>query len=132
MLTDKHLLAEYKEITRPFGKVRKRMADNTMGKVKIPETYVLGAGHETFFFNKLRYLWRRYDALFGELIRRGVNLDRAKFYQIHRDLCSLDLKRSPYWNDWEPSQDDIYLNFARLCKRSKISSVLNELAGGNG
>ena len=85
-LSDKHLLAEYKEITRPFNKVIKRVYNNTMGNVTIPDNYVLGKGHETFFFNKLKWLHDRYDQLFVELKARGFNIDGAKYVDIKTTL----------------------------------------------
>lgn len=132
MLLDAHLVAEYKEITRPFGKVAKRINQKTMDKVTIPDSYVLGTGHETFFFDKLKYLWNRREELFMEMRRRGMNPDGVKFNQIQTQLF-LEHKRGSkkYWKTWEPTLEDIHLNFARLCKRSKIESVRNELAGGN-
>lgn len=40
-----HLLAEYKEITSPFGKVRKRIAKGQSPRhVDIPGAYTLGTG----------------------------------------------------------------------------------------
>ena len=56
-LTNSHLLAEYKEITRPFNKVLARIEkhglNNALKGVNIPDRYVLGTGHESFFFDKL-------------------------------------------------------------------------------
>lgn len=125
-LTDKHLLAEYKEITRPFNKVIKRIENGTMGDVVIPETYCLGTGHETFFFNKLMFLMLRYYRLRDELIHRGVNIDMQKFLLIRRGLFN-SLSDTPYWNDYNPTPEEIYLNMARLCVKSKIDSVKDEL-----
>ena len=126
ILTDKHLLAEYKEITRPFNKVISRIEKGTMNEVKIPLEYCLGIGHETFFFDKLKWLFTRYMDLFEELVRRGVNIDEDKFNSICRDL-RVKLINSVYWNDYYPFPEEIYLNMARLCRRSNVESVTNEL-----
>ena len=132
-LTDKHLLAEYKEITRPFNKVINRI--NKFGFVKalddvtISSSYVLGTGHESFFFDKLHWLWWRYFDLFEELNKRGFNIDEVKFKNIAVDL-KRKLEKTKYWNDWneyKPTPEEIYLNMSRLCKRSNLQSVINEL-----
>ena len=78
-LTDKHLLAEYKEITRPFNKVIKRIENGTINDVVIPPKYCLGKSHETFFFDKLGWLYQRYNDLHTELDSRGVNLNIDSF-----------------------------------------------------
>ena len=68
----KHLVAEYREITRPFAKVRKRQAKGQKPRdIKAPSDYVLGTGHETFFFTRLQYLVDRYESLVAEMRRRG-------------------------------------------------------------
>ena len=125
-LTDKHLMAEYREITRPFSKVEKWA---TLGAIPpIPMDYCLGQGHETFFFDKLLYLRNRYEDLYAELISRGFNLDSSLFAACHADMAKYE--GSVFWNDWTPRPEDLYLNMARLCKRSNIPSVDYELTTG--
>ena len=129
ILTDKHLLAEYKEITRPFNKMKKRLADNNP-PTDIPEKYCLGKGHETFFFDKLGWLWHRYNSLYAELCIRGYNMDFSKFRDISRDFEKTFLK-TEWWShpteSWNPTPEEIYLNMARLAKRSNIEAVQQEL-----
>lgn len=130
-LTDKHLLAEYKEITRPFNKVIKRIEKGTMSKVTIPNNYCLGKGHETFFFNKLRWLHDRYLDIYKELkYSRGFNINDTVFTNIYNDLEN-KLSDTGYWNNYEPTPEDMYLNMARLAKRSNLNNVLEELNENN-
>lgn len=112
-LTDQHLLAEYKEITRPFNKMIKRIKK---GKLDInpPSSYVLGEGHETFFFDKLRWLWNRYFDIYLELENREYNLDQEKFGEIS-DIFFDVFSGTQFWNDYEPTPEEIYINMARLC-----------------
>ena len=61
-LCDQHLLAEHRELTRIPNAVAK-------GKYHLkgqPAEYKLGEGHVRFFFNKLAFLKKRYDALHTE------------------------------------------------------------------
>ena len=69
-LTDKHLLAEHREIKRIPNMVKsgKAKMDN------IPDTFTLGKGHVKFFYNKLGYLYRRYAKIHNECKRRGFNV----------------------------------------------------------
>lgn len=129
-LTNSHLLAEYKEITRPFNKVISRIekygVNDALNGVSIPNRYVLGAGHESFFFNKLLWLYKRYYKLKEELLNRGFNIDIDKFHEITRHLAR-ELRSTPYWNQWGTTPEDYYLNMARLTKRSNLQNVYQEL-----
>ena len=109
-------MAEYKEITRPFNKVLKRIADKTMHQVTIPPTYRLGTGHETFFFDKLKWLHNRYHELYTELVARSFNINHEQFDEISFNL-QLKLQSTPYWNDYHPTHEAIYINMGRLAER---------------
>lgn len=68
-LSDRHLLAEHREIKRIPNCVKS-------GKAKvenIPSSFSLGTGHVKFFYNKLGYLMNRYIAIHRECDRRGFN-----------------------------------------------------------
>jgi deoxyribonuclease (pyrimidine dimer) len=69
-LTDKHLIAEHREIKRIPNCIKKGRY-NLDG---IPEQFTLGKGHVKFFYNKLSYLHDRYTALYNECINRGFNV----------------------------------------------------------
>lgn len=129
-LTDKHLLAEYKEITRPFNKVIDRInkhgVDNALTGCDISPHYILNRGHETFFFDKLAWLWARRRSVFGECIKRGFSVDHEKYHDIQRDFFKV-LKPTPYWNDWQPTPEDMYLNMARLVIRSTVVPAHDEV-----
>lgn len=129
-LTQKHWAGEFKEITRPFNKVIKRIEKYGLHKAldncDIPEQYTLGKGHESFFFNKLAWLFERYVELYHEGIARGVSLDYTKF----REICvtfKRELQHTPYWNSYSPTPEEYYLNMARLVNRCKIDKVKEEL-----
>lgn len=129
-LSDQHLLAEYKEITRPFNKVLKRIEkygyENALSDCIIPEKYTLNTGHETFFFNKLKWLYGRYTLIGNELYFRKVNVAWDKFDTISKEFWK-KLNQTKYWKTWEPTPEDMYLNMARLVKRSKSEKVVEEL-----
>lgn len=99
-LTDKHLLAEYRELPRVFKLARP--------DANIPPTYRLGTGHVTFFYNKLGYLQRRQSQIIRECQKRGFNIQYT----------------NPYWNvpeelgnDWTPTPEAMALNRARIADR---------------
>jgi len=102
-LTDQHLIAEYDEILMLFGHVRKYPLLKNM-----PQTYVLGVGHITFFKNKLLYLQKRHELIKVEMRKRGFRASKKiSLAQFERVLC----------NNWEPSAKDISVIKRRLKQR---------------
>ena len=69
-LTDKHLLAEHREIKR----IPNCIAKGKYNMDGIPDRFKLGTGHVKFFYNKLLYLYHRYIKLYKECIKRGFNV----------------------------------------------------------
>jgi deoxyribonuclease (pyrimidine dimer) len=123
-LTNKHLMAEYKELPRIFTAVRKLYASGkTIADVKdIPSEYVLGAGHCKFFYNKLDWLICRYVMIKNELDSRGYNLDLEKFQKIHLDAIDLilDLEGGLIEDltiEYNPTPEEIYKNMYRIAVR---------------
>lgn len=51
VLTDQHLMAEYRELTMVMGSL-KRSLNSKNGLPPIPAKYTLNAGHVAFFYNK--------------------------------------------------------------------------------
>ena len=95
-LTDQHLIAEYREITR-VSKLAKRLPSYG--------SYCMGEGHVKFFYNKGHYLTCRTRQLFLECHKRGFNV-KFKAYQDHgcRELNQ----------PWYPTEADKAINRARL------------------
>lgn len=109
LLTDKHLLAEHREIIRIPNMIRS-------GKAKIdhiPEQFTLGTGHVKFFYDKLQFLQKRYVSIYDECLLRGFNVQ-----------CYLDsFQEVPYklFNDYQPTERDIKLIMDRIKERTKVN-----------
>jgi hypothetical protein len=69
-LTDKHLIAEHREIKR----IPNCIAKGKYNMDGIPDTFKLGTGHVKFFYNKLLYLKLRYEKLYNECKKRGFDV----------------------------------------------------------
>ena len=94
-LTDQHLLAEYREITR-ISKLAKPLTDYGF--------YKMGSGHVKFFYNKGRYLSDRTESLYQECIKRGFNVTHKAYVDHPHGLNE----------DWEPTELDILVNLNRI------------------
>ena len=73
-LTDQHLIAEYREITMIPGSLN-RTLNSKVGfkKERVGKVFTLNRGHVYFFYDKGKYLNKRYDELVLEMIDRGFN-----------------------------------------------------------
>ena len=109
-LTDKHLIAEHREIIRIPNAIKK-------GKAKlenIPVEFKLGTGHVKFFYDKLLHLKKRYEGLYLEGKKRGFNL--TDFREVFNDLPPELL------NDYTPSKHDRQLILDRIAERLASSN----------
>lgn len=115
-LSRQHLIAEYRELPRLFGLIRKAIerGESPLDK-RNPVVYTLGKGHVRFFYNKLRFLWFRQGELVGEMRKRGYN---PQFTSIDPPA---GLTGGPefdlWWNDYEPTPEALALNRERIRER---------------
>ena len=108
-LTDKHLLAEYRELPRIFA-----LAKYTYDA---PKQYVLGTGHMKFFYDKLEYLVKRQIQLVAELQKRGVRTTfKGEDLRLHH-VDSGGKLSARLWNDWTPTEEAMAINRFRLNER---------------
>lgn len=100
-LTDKHLLAEYRELPRISA-----LAHNFAGpRNKIPATYRLGTGHVTFFYDKGEFLRHRFEEeIVPEMQRRGFTVNYTQ-YRAHPEGMN---------RDWTPTEESIIINRTRI------------------
>jgi len=80
-------------------------------KQNLPKEFTLNVGHVKFFYNKGKYLYKRYQLIVEEMKRRAMkpNPDRKfKTDQFPKD----------FYNDWSPNSKD--LEIIRLRIQEKI------------
>lgn len=113
-LTDQHLFAEYREITRVFALVKQACDKHPINTVlkKVVPTYRLSTGHVLFFYDKLGFIEKRYFELKDEVLKRGFNItpkdDIVEFRQI------IDKQ---FYNDFIPNKADMAINIERLIEK---------------
>jgi len=111
-LMDQHLIAEYREITMVPGSLKRTLASKKgLDVSKIPSTYTLNKGHVYFFYNKGKYLAKRYQLLITEMKKRGFNPDSNRKFPIEI------FKDNKLDNDWTPSQYDYAIIRQRIQER---------------
>lgn len=113
-LTDQHLFAEYREITRIFSLVKQACDKQSHAQIlaKIPPTYRMSTGHVLFFYDKLGFIEKRYFALRDEVVKRGFNVtlkdDIVEFRQVI-DPC--------FYQDFQPDNQAVAVNVERIVEK---------------
>jgi len=72
---------------------------------KILSYYTLNTGHGYFFYNKLGYIYKRFESLKQEMIRRGYKCESTEILKL--DIPNL-------MNDWNPTKKYIEVNKERI------------------
>jgi len=112
MLTDQHLMAEYRELPMVMGSLRRSLkSKNGWQPSKVPKEYTLNHGHVYFFTNKKTFLVKRFNALVYDLIHRGycVNpTERRIDWGVFDEVPQIE---------WEPSDVDVKTNALRITER---------------
>jgi deoxyribonuclease (pyrimidine dimer) len=109
-LSDKHLLAEHREIKRIPNLVKRLIRDGRLSLEGKPDVFTLGKGHVKFFYDKLGYLKTRYLEIYGECINRKFNVQN---YTNAWDGIDVNL-----FGDYEPTDEAISLLKQRINERS--------------
>lgn len=105
-LTDQHLIAEYRELPRVFALARI--------DADIPENFVLGKGHVTFFYDKLKFLEKRLAKIIRECQKRGFDIKNTEIkFKINLDL----------YNDYVPTVKALRLSRQRLSEKIELKKT---------
>ncbi|ERI13220.1 endonuclease [Ochrobactrum sp. EGD-AQ16] len=111
-LTGPHLVAEYRELPRVFALVRSAIErGEAPTDARNPSVYTLGKGHVRFFYPRLGYLAKRQAAIIDEMLARGYSPQFTNIDQL------LDGFPDVWCNDWEPTEDAVAINRARISER---------------
>ena len=98
-LTDQHLIAEYREIFMVGSALQRSLKSKSWDIKSIPKRYTLNTGHVKFFYNKGKYLSKRYDELIKEMKLRGMKPNSERVFKREQWPDGL-------WNDWIPLVED--------------------------
>lgn len=114
-LSDQHLIAEYREIMRLPGSLKKSLSRRSkpFSKSEIPTKYTLGKGHVKFFYNKFGYLKNRFYNLLQEMHYRGfrTNFNDASIFDVDKE----------FMGNYEPTPEAIYMNIFRIKENNEKS-----------
>lgn len=117
-LTNEHAFGEYKELLRPFNKVKNALrkypnkyAFYKAYAKKLPTDYTMGTGHETFFFDKLMYIAERYQQLCEWRKARGYKYTPISIAELVDGLPTFVLQ------SYTPTENALRLNRERIAER---------------
>ena len=98
-LTDQHLVAEYRELFMVGSSLQRSLKSPNWDVNNIPKKFTLNKGHVMFFYDKGKYLSKRYDDLRLEMKNRGMKPDETRIFK--REQWPDEL-----YNDWPPTVED--------------------------
>ncbi len=113
-LSDQHLVAEYREIFMVGSALQRSIKTKCWKQTKknLPKEFTLNVGHVKFFYNKGKYLHKRYLELIHEMQSRGMNPNPNRLFK--KEQWPKDL-----YKDWEPNPKDIELIRERIAEKIK-------------
>lgn len=112
-LTQPELAGEWKEISRIFNLVRGRIAKGQKpSDIKAPKDYVLGNGHQLFFYTRLGYIRDRMLELAEEMLNRGYNPDLHMLNDV-LDAAELDIPQA-WFGNYAPTSAAMQMNIQRM------------------
>ena len=117
-LSDQHLVAEYREIFMVGSALQRSIKSKKWlhTKENLPKEFTLNLGHVKFFYNKGKYLHKRYIFLVREMKNRGMKPNPKR--QFKKEQWPSDL-----YKDWEPKINDIEIIRKRI--KEKINQKPN-------
>ena len=98
-LTDQHLVAEYRELFMVGSSLQRSLKSPNWDVNNIPKKFTLNKGHVMFFYDKGKYLSKRYDDLRSEMTHSGLKPDETRIFK--REQWPDEL-----YNDWTPTVED--------------------------
>lgn len=111
LLTDQHLMAEYREFPMVMSSLERSLkAKRGFDLSRIPKDYTLNTGHVMYFYDKGKFMRKRWDLLISELKDRGFSIDpdaRVVKWHVYDNNPHLN-------NDWQPSLRDHMINLDRI------------------
>lgn len=117
-LSDKHLVAEYRELPRVFGLVAKAIQRGERpDDPRNPTEYTLGKGHVRFFYPRLRYCKKRFTQLVREMRRRGMKP------QYGATIGTDQMMGYGFLGDWTPTPAAQALNRQRIADKQRLSRI---------
>lgn len=124
-LTDKHLMAEHREIKR----IPNCIVNGRYSMKDQPSEFTLGTGHVKFFYDKLGYLLMRYEQLYAECRLRGF--DVTYYGEAWKDVPQ------ELMGDYKPTERDRAIVMERInlrlkeaeekAKQKKLKKIRNNL-----
>jgi len=113
-LYDQHLIAEYREITMVPAALKRTLKSKAgLNHSKIPNNYTLNKGHVYFFYNKGKYLDKRYTQIINEMKERGFKPDAKRKFPKNIFIDN------NLYNDWAPEPKDFIIIHKRINQKIK-------------
>ena len=114
-LSDKHLIAEHREIKRICFRLKTRLQKNKFNDIPSPFSVIKNGEivfKELFWLDKGKFTFDRYIKIHKECLRRGFNVtDFSQNWEIYKS-------KPEYFNDYIPTEEQNTMILERIKMRS--------------
>nr|AAD33354.1 pyrimidine dimer-specific glycosylase [Chlorella virus]AAD33377.1 pyrimidine dimer-specific glycosylase [Chlorella virus] len=112
-LADQHLMAEFRELKMIPKALARSLRTQSSEKIlkKIPSKFTLNTGHVLFFYDKGKYLQKRYDEIVVELVARGYKIN------VDAKLDPDNVMTDEWYNDYTPTEDALNIIRERILEK---------------
>lgn len=111
-LSNKHLVAEYRELPRLAAHAAKKFS--SFPDFEPPSSYRLGKGHMDFFVDKGAWLKARQEELVAEMLKRGYTVNFPSYPDCHPEA---------WRGDWKVTEEALRLNRERINERTRAARL---------
>jgi len=115
-LSDKHLLAEHREIKRICFRLSVRLSSNNFQDIPTDFSVVKNGKivfKELFWLDKGKYTLNRYNQIYNECLRRGFKVtDFSSNWEIYK-------KKPEFFKDYNPTEEQISMIQKRINEKLK-------------
>ena len=114
-LSDQHLIAEYREIFMVGSALQRSLNSKNWERTKknLPTKFTLNTGHVKFFYNKGKYLHKRYLKIILEMKIRGMSPNPNRKFKKNQ-------WPNEFYKDWEPKDKDIEIVKMRIQEKLNL------------
>ncbi len=112
-LSNQHLVAEYREIFMIGSALQRSLKSPHWHATKqsLPHAFTLNTGHVKFFYNKGKYLHKRYNLIIREMKSRGFKPDKER--KFPKEI----FKNNNLYSNWIPNSNDLKIIRQRISEK---------------
>jgi len=123
-MSDVQIIKEYKAILKSLKLIKSDIKNkyDFSKSVNFPKQYVIFGMNSIFFYDKIKYLYKRINKVIAEIFERGLKYKKLvtpyKFKKVKK------LFPECLWNDFRPSESDMEISELHVIINAKMKNKI--------